>query len=347
MTTGVLRESLSAVQQRRDLLAGTADLLGPPVEIAARTANGPTVLILPEGFREAEQADFNALAAGLATHLRTNESLGALGSRVRVLRQNVRSQGSGTDPAPASDVVNTAFDSTLGFGGVQRCLFLRDAGRALVENLRQAAGADVAIVLANVTEWGGCANTNLFVFATSQALSADARLVRNQVAFHELGHALFGLGDEYSTSDGQSCGFSTWPNIGSFASWWGQPFVLLPWASQVTPGTPIPTARSVGGNDNYPQFAPRMVGGFEGAGYCVQGRFRPSPVCGMREVHHRFCPVCERQVSTVFSTRYPVQPPLRSCDTACTRGVCGPCDAGGWTTSCLEWNGCGGTAVIP
>jgi|GEM_PF-5978052 hypothetical protein len=277
------------------LLDADADVLGPPTA-APGSAAGPTrILFVPEGFTEAEQARFHTLVADVLTALRAMPDFARSWDRFAFVEQEVRSRESGIDrPAstgsPASEV-DTAFDVSLGIGGVYRCAFFESrSGRLAVERLRDEAGAALVVVLANLDEWSGCAGPGVTVNAAENA----ARLA--QVVAHEMGHALFGLADEYSSessSHGRGCGAISMPNVASDLR-------RLPWADLLTT-TELPTA------DTAEHAA--SVGAFEGAGYCTTGRYRPSRSCMMRSAYNPLCPVCRREMDRRLGVAAPTSEP--------------------------------------
>lgn len=271
-----------------ELLDADADVLGPPTVAPGSGAGATRVLFVPEGFTEAEQASFHALVAQTLTALRAMPDFGRSWDRFTFVEQEVRSMGSGIDrPATtgaAASEVDTAFDVSLGIGGVYRCAFFESrAGRVAVERLRDESGAAIVVVLANVNEWCGCAGPGV----TVNAAESPERLA--QVVAHEMGHALFGLADEYSsdgTARGAGCGAISMPNVASDLR-------RLPWADLLTT-TEIPTADTTANAS--------AVGAFEGAGYCSTGRYRPTHECMMRSAYHPLCPVCRREMDRRLGT---------------------------------------------
>ncbi len=105
-----------------------------------------------------------------------------------------------------------------------------------------------------------------------------------RVALHELGHAVFGLADEYegpgSAPGASGPGEPAAPNL----SLVGDP-ALVKWRDLVT--------------------ADGSVGCYEGADRVSTGVYRPSPRCLMRSVHDPFCPVCRMAITrTLVSFRH-------------------------------------------
>ena len=145
----------------------------------------------------------------------------------------------------------------------------------------QSADWNAAAVIVNSTMRGGCASGN--VFAT--ALSADFL----NVVMHELGHAAFGLADEYSTWQGCTSGETDRNNAPAGEP--GEPNITatqtlggLKWAELVQPTTPVPTMENPDCTqcDTRPNVRPddTEIGLFEGAGYYHCGYYRPAYTAG-------------------------------------------------------------------
>jgi hypothetical protein len=140
---------------------------------------------------------------------------------------------------------------------------------------RFAPGADNVIIVLNNGGWGGCARGNRL---------AVTRGVGWDTLYHELGHAVGGLGDEYFRSGRTFPGGVPPPNCSATSN-----RTSLPWADLVDPATPLPTnSVPAGGNSN------TTVGAYPGCGTFDTGLFRPVDDCRMRSNSPPYCPVCER-----------------------------------------------------
>ena len=141
---------------------------------------------------------------------------------------------------------------------------------------RFAPDADNIIIVLNEGGWGGCARGNRL---------AVTRGVGWDTLYHELGHAVGGLGDEYFR-DGRNFNgtVSPAPNCSVTSS-----RTALPWADLVDPATPLPTNGVPPGGDSN-----TTVGAYPGCGTFETGLFRPVDRCRMRDNSPPFCPVCER-----------------------------------------------------
>lgn len=243
------------------------------------------ILILPEGYQESELAQFHTDARAVADSLRAVPAYGKHWDGFNIYYQDVKSAESGiTDPRGAKKT--TAFDVAFGDDSAspRRCIMIAESVKAQnyrsMRALADEVKADVVVLLANTTEYAGCAN-NEGRFIT---VSRDPRASR--VLAHELGHALFRLADEYS-GGGVACEPSRWrrdsTNVSSDLS-------ALPWSDMLTTRT-LPTPLGSGGG---------VTGAFEGGGYCDTGVYRPHESCMMRDLEADLCPVCLRAIDRFF-----------------------------------------------
>lgn len=257
----------------RQAVASWGDVLGPPMRLIARTVPGPDVLLVSEGFTAAEMPAFRTIANELAARLVQAGQLPVPGS-VGFLVQEVASRQSGADDPATNTYVDTAFDTTFGFGGTDRCLFFgTPEAFGMADGLRQAAGATNVMAIVNSTKHGGCASGTMSTYSltpnSSGGFDAMARGMH-----HELGHSIFALADEYDSD--QCTPFTARVNVSNSLN--------PPWADLISRGTPIPTTDSA-----------FTVGVFEGAQYCTTGKYRPAFECRMRLNSSGFCPVCQRE----------------------------------------------------
>jgi hypothetical protein len=274
--------------------------------------NGPddqrfNIVIVAEGFQNttADQNAFNDRCQEIVDEFRAEPWFGVgLLAAINVHRLNVTSTDAGADnPATCADMSTatattaaTFFDASYCTSGARRCL---GADWTLVRDTVTASIATwhAAVVLVNSTLRGGCASGN--VFAT--ALSTDWL----DTVMHELGHAAFGLADEYSTYQGCTSGETdrdnapagepVEPNITAASSLGG-----LKWAHLVGPLTPVPTMQNPDCSECDTRANPRPddleIGLFEGAGYYHCGYYRPAYACRMRNSSRPYCRVCVEAV---------------------------------------------------
>src|SRR5262249_39280069 len=123
----------------------------------------------------------------------------------------------------------------------------------------------------------------------------------------ELGHAAFGLADEYGYRQG--CGIDT-DRDNAPAVEPGKPNVTSDttaskWHDLLTPGAPVPTMLNpdCGECDNRPNVLldDTAIGLYEGANYYHCGYFRPAYTCKMRDSSKGYCRVCLEALAAVLA----------------------------------------------
>ncbi|MGA3539172.1 M64 family metallopeptidase [Micromonosporaceae bacterium DT194] len=253
------------------------------------------IVLLAEGFTNAQQPAFNTAADDFVAALRATPPFDELAPAINVIRVNVASTDSGADdPASAGGTgasVRTYFDATFGGNGIRR-LLLVNATTALQVAAAQVPQFTVAIVVVNSTVYGGAGGS-----VGTYSLAGGA----TEIAIHELGHTAFGLADEYAYyAGGDETGHDHHP-----ATEPGEPNVTvntnrasLKWGWAVAAATALPTMSNpdCATVDNRPSPVPAgTVGLFEGAHYYHCGAYRPEHSCKMQALGVPFCRVC-RQV---------------------------------------------------
>lgn len=278
------------------VVEGTFTLL-----LSGDTAEKIDLVFLGDGFTSAQQNAFNARVDEAVAAFMNAHPLQALRSAFNIHRVNVSSPESGTDKFATcggedtgdSDVSRrTAMDSGYCNGGnasVYRCMGSSD--HSLAQGFAaNAPDDDIVIVLVNDGGHGGCAFGGITFFTLTSSFA--------DIVVHELGHAVFGLADEYRY-DGDDIyphGEPGAPNVTI-----GTNRVSLKWRDLVLPSTAIPTqnqAPNCGAGAGLPDrnVDADLVGTFESASYSRCGIFRPQHACRMRESDQQFCSVCRRAV---------------------------------------------------
>ena len=173
---------------------------------------------------------------------------------------------------------------------------------------------DVAMVMVNTSTRGGSGFENIPVFSKS----FDA----HDVALHELGHAAFGLADEYDYFGGCRPDGTSQEPPGAPRDHYpveeGEPMqanvtiektrARVKWRQLIAPSTPIPTTRNrdCAKCDRQPSpVAPGTVGLFEGAFFYHCDVFRPAFTCRMRVSPEQFCEVCKERIRHTLSPHIP------------------------------------------
>lgn len=257
------------------------------------------LVVTGDGFTLAELGDFASVVDGFVAFLQTAEanplSASLTWNLVNVHRIDVVSDESGADsPNCDGTAVATYYDSEFCVGGIDRALFV-DEFVAIDTANSEVPEWDAVLVIVNSTTYGGASTL-------SGDVAAASLYDPNRIGLHELGHAAFGLHDEYCD---QRAGVYTGaeplaPNVTAATT-----LATLKWADKVAPGTAIPTRsnpdQSGATCDTSASPVPTgTVGLFEGAmGYAV-GAFRPTDQCRMISQYAGWCQICSGVVLDVL-----------------------------------------------
>ena len=142
------------------------------------------------------------------------------------------------------------------------------------------------IVLVNTEVYGGGGILN------SYNLSAAHHAKTLPVVVHEFGHSFAGLADEYAYDNEPipmyPADIEPWePNITTLKDFHGK------WEQMINKKTPVPTPADKKYAD--------AVGVYEGAGYSLNGVYRPMQDCRMRTNENpTFCPVCQKAINNLI-----------------------------------------------
>lgn len=285
--------------QGADLNAGKtdfdrdSDVIGSPelVHGSDESTGRFNVLIVPDGFVMDELPAFRDAVSALVERFVTIEPYRSNAETINVWRQDIRSQESGI--AAFGEERDTAFRVEFGNGvdRIERCIVpsatWSSTTAANLTWLRERTTADVVVIIANSPNVGGCAQpNNQLLVQTLHAGAAD----QARTLAHELGHALFGLGDEYE-EPGFACGGGILTGLGRNIT---RDLNSIPWLSRVDASTPIPTPLSSEAD---------VVGAFAGAGGCEGDVWRPMQQCAMRVLTDPFCDVCASIIEAAFRRR--------------------------------------------
>jgi hypothetical protein len=254
------------------------------------------LVLLADGFTEAQQPGFETACDDFVTALRATRPFDELSPAINVFRVNVSSTDSGADDPTSTGgtgaVVRTYFDSTFGSNGIRRLLVCNQT-TALQVAATQVPEFTVAIVVVNSSVYGGSGGS-----VATYSLASGA----TEIAIHEMGHTAFGLADEYPSyaggnetgHDHHPAGEPSEPNVTTNSD-----RNTLKWRSVVSPATAIPTMSNPDCSqvDSRPSpVAADVVGLFEGAHYYHCGGFRAQYDCKMRNLGVPFCRVCEQAI---------------------------------------------------
>lgn len=165
--------------------------------------NGPrdkriNMVVLGDGFTAAQQADFLTNATTLVNYIFTKAPYSQYKNYFNVYAIKVISPETGVKhPGTATDVVepvipvtnpNNFLGTSFDVGGTHRCVYSNNTN--LVTNVlaSNVPDFDIAFILGNSPEYGGCGGTYAFLSKHPQA---------NEIVVHELGHSFGKLADEY------------------------------------------------------------------------------------------------------------------------------------------------------
>lgn len=295
---------------------------GSVVGLTKIVDNGPAsrrwnLVILAEGYRQAELAKFATDAQAFVNLLFATPPFDVLRYAINVYRVDVRSTDSGADdPAGGAcggtgAVARTYFDATFCASGLPR-LLTSNSATAVAVAVAQVPEYHQAVVIVNSNKYGG-AGGSVATFSTAPGSAL--------IGIHELGHSAFGLADEYEYWRGCGSGETDRNNYSGAepaeANVTANATATIKWKHLLTPGVALPTSA----NPNCAQchaapspVAAGTVGAFEGARYFHCGAYRPEFDCKMRTLSSAFCRVCRTRIHATL-TPFTVHPIQRHRDT--------------------------------
>lgn len=204
----------------------------------------------------------------------------------------------------ADTTSDTYFDATFcGDGKLRRLLTVNSATVLEVVEDRVPLW-DVAMVVVNTTVRGGSGGGGIPVLSKSSDM--------HEVALHELGHAAFGLADEYEYRVGCAFDGTALDPPGQqdrYPVANGEPMEpnvtietdrdKVKWRHLIATATDVPTTRNADCAKCDTQVSPvpaGTVGLFDGARYFHCDVYRPVFDCRMRSSNQPFCPVCQERI---------------------------------------------------
>lgn len=254
------------------------------------------IAVLSEGFLPSEMPIFRNAVIKVVKEFNATQPFKRRRDRVHIVRIECTSLASATvlsqrNPAPANYVDKTPFDVRFALNLDRGMTGSRQAVRDVLRAIPGLPPVNATLVIVNNSEEGGQADGD----------AAWMTLFDLAPTFvHELGHAGFGLADEYEYRASKSEPVRTYsgsepvaPNVTTM-----NVREKIPWRSFLNPPTiAIPTTFGPCRFDHpildgTPSDA---VGLFEGATQHPCGIFRPAATCKMREPGD-FCPVCEHTI---------------------------------------------------
>jgi len=260
------------------------------------------LVFVAEGYQVTELAQFESDVQQLVDHLFNTAPFDedAVACAINIYRLDVISDESGADFPACEDGMGddstsaTYFDATFCFDGQITRLMAGDSD--LVQSTVEAVLPEWTqiIVIVNDSRRGGAGG--------SIAWLTTGGFDWRDVMIHEMGHAAFGLADEYDYyAGGDEEGQDNHPGPEPM-----QPNVtnepdptLVKWSSLVTASGNVPTMNNADCStvNNAPSpVAAGIVGTFEGAHYYHCDAYRPEYDCMMRNTGAPFCAVCQKEV---------------------------------------------------
>jgi len=296
--------------------------------------NGPSadkvdLLILGDGYTQAEAAKFEADARRLSDHLFTVSPFKERAGDFNVWAMMVPTAESGISRPSGGMHHASSLGTSYDIFGSERYVLTLD-NRALREVAQYAPNEFIEILVNNETYGGG----GIFgQFSTAAAGNAWA----DYLFVHEFGHHFAGLADEYYTSpvayQSSADRPEPWePNVTALHD-----PAQLKWRDHVKPDTPLPTSwpkaeyeeysreyqkkraalraaqrpeaemdalfradlahsnKLFSANPNY-----HVIGAFEGANYEAKGYYRSQMQCLMFDRSDTYCQVCQDAISTII-----------------------------------------------
>ncbi|MBR4388577.1 MAG: peptidase M64 [Prevotella sp.] len=245
------------------------------------------IAFLAEGYTENEMGIFLADAREAIGALFEHEPFKSMRDRFHIIAVKSPSEESGTSMPRVGDWRRTAVSSH--FDTFYSDRYLTTLHLKTLHDWLAGTPYEHIIVLVNTDNYGGGGILN------SYNLSMTHHPLYHQVVVHEFGHSFGGLGDEYAYENEPIPMYphdvEPWePNLTTLADFHGK------WEDMIEKGTPVPTPEST-----KPKVIERRVGLFEGAGYSLNGVYRPCQDCRMRTNDNPiFCPVCTRALTRLI-----------------------------------------------
>jgi hypothetical protein len=247
------------------------------------------LVILSEGYQEAELGQFETDAQHFAEMLKATSPFDELWCGINIYRVNVASTDSGADDEGCrANPKSTFFDARFCSGGNAVLLTVDDDTAGEVARTAVPEVDQVAVIVNSKTYGGSGSSGTTMVFSLGQDDAGDDAAL---TGIHELGHSLVGLADEYGgeATTLMSGGDLAEPNVSVFGS-----LEDCKWGALVTAQV-MPTVENRGCLATATPNS-QDVGTFEGARNHNCGVYRPMADCKMRTISAPFCEVCKMEI---------------------------------------------------
>jgi len=264
------------------------------------------IVIMGDGYRASDLSKYEQDVDDVIDTFYNTPPFDELWCGINIYRVDVVSNESGADDPAGGDCGGTGataatyFDATFcGNGQIHRLLTVNSATALNVANA-QVPQNHVVLVIVNSSDYGGSGGA-VATFSTHPSAA--------EIALHELGHAAFGLADEYPYYAGCGSGETDHDNYtGAEPS---EPNVTIDtnratnkWRDLIAATTAMPTTSNANCNQCDTQASPvpaGTVGTFEGGRYFHCGIYRPEFNCEMRSLGQPFCAVCRRTIRNTIN----------------------------------------------
>ena len=257
------------------------------------------IVVVSDGYTASEKAKFYRDAEHVATALFRHEPFASYRNKFSIRAVFAPSLDSGPSVPRKGDWKRTVADSH--FDTFYSDRYLTTSAQQKVYDLIGTVPFEHIVVMANTDKYGGGGIYNSLTIMNSDHPTFNAVMV------HEFGHAFGGLADEYAYGQQVETPYPAdtepWePNITTLHDF------AAKWQDMLPKGTPIPTEPDELDRTNvrrlWPTFTQEQkdmlnlkLGVYEGAGYQMQGVYRPVQECRMRiNECEEFCPVCTRAI---------------------------------------------------
>jgi hypothetical protein len=278
------------------------------------------LVLVSEGYRDVELDQFAKDAQDFVDTFLATTPFDAFKEAFNIYRIDVSSTDSGADKTGAcyraDEVVERATYFDAHFCALPPRTDTLDVNVPLV---KAVVGATVPawhaiLVIVNSPNGGGGGHMIDGVGAYTNRPATATRPPWELFALHELGHAAFGLNDEYSGLKTPFPGAEpSSANVTKTAD-----AAKIKWSALVTAGAAMPTmpygdcTKSNAGPSPFPTYA---VGAFEGAAAYNCEVYRGQYTCIMKEIPGSFCVVCQRRIEETLAPHLPnrfIRPLMRS-----------------------------------
>lgn len=253
--------------------------------ISGDPANAVDIVVLPEGYHEAEMGKFINDCIEFSRTLFSFKPYDRYADRFNIRGILAPSPESGSD-IPADSIWTRTLMSTsfYTFDSERYCMTYDNKS---VRDLAANAPYDQIYILVNSDKYGGGAIYNYYSVSVNSNRSAA------KIFIHEFGHGFAGLGDEYYNSEVAYNEFypldiEPWePNLTTLVNFDSK------WKNVLHDTIPVPTPMT----EEYRH----TTGVFEGGGYASEGVYRPGYDCLMNSFRvSEFCDPCQLAIEKMI-----------------------------------------------